>query len=324
MTHPIGEFLNNVTIGEAGAKENLLLFPLLSDTDAAPSYLLLDEALEQHVLEVMEATEGGIVNTILVRNTGEQAVLILDGEELVGAKQNRMVNATLLIPPQTKVEVPVSCVERGRWRYNAPQFEQSAVFGYASIRMQKSSQVSDNLKASMSFSADQGAIWEEIDRKHARMGSQSNTDALHDVYRDLGDELERLVEGLEPQPGQTGVSVFINNRFSCLDLFGHSETLRKVWPKLVRSYAMEALELKGQEPAKRKPDPNRILKLACEAECHTYPSVGRGTDVRLRARGIIGAGLVDEATLLHLSLFSNRGEAPRTRMAGPSRRGFAI
>jgi len=90
----------------AQVKDNLVIFPLVLDESLEPGYLLLDEALELGLLEVTEASPGGIVGEVLVRNMGEQPVLILDGEILVGAKQNRMVNTSVLslcsLPPQAQ------------------------------------------------------------------------------------------------------------------------------------------------------------------------------------------------------------------------------
>lgn len=49
------------------------------------------------------------------RNRGLDPAFLLDGEELVGAKQNRILNLSILVPGQTSLEIPVSCVEQSRW-----------------------------------------------------------------------------------------------------------------------------------------------------------------------------------------------------------------
>ncbi|MEW5762069.1 MAG: DUF6569 family protein [Bacillota bacterium] len=323
MEFNIGSLLDDLSWGEPEEKENMTLFPLFLKGDHPVSYLLLEEALAARVLEIGEVGDGGEVNTILAVNKGERPVLILDGEELVGAKQNRMVNATVLIPPRAAVKVPVSCVEMGRWQYGATRFERVGNFGYVTLRGRKAAQVADSLAAGYSFRADQGAIWAEIDRKQDGLLVASPTDALHDIYIGYRRELERCVEGLTPHPDQAGVAVFINDRFACLDLFGAPATLCAVWGKLIRSYAMEALEVKGRSRPGKQPDLARVLQAVREAECRTYPSVGQGTDLRLRGKDIVGAGLVDEGRVLHLSVFAGR-EADtgrrRTRMAGPRQR----
>ncbi|MEW6770285.1 MAG: DUF6569 family protein [Bacillota bacterium] len=320
MPFSLSELLGAVTVGEPQSRHNLCIFPLFVSTSSTLSYLLLEEALELGVLEVSEVSEAGSVNAVFVTNNGDAPVLILDGEELVGAKQNRILNVTVLIPPKKKVEVPVSCVERGRWRYRSPRFS-PGIFGYTTLRADKAAQVAENLATGGFFMADQGALWQEVDRKQVAMGVACPTDAVHDIYESYHDKLQEYVAGLQPQPEQAGVAVFINGRFSCLDLFNQPATLQKLWDKLLRSYALEALELKGRGTAKRKPELEPVLQAIREAEIREYPSVGQGTDIRLRGRGIVGAALVDEGNLLHLSVFATPAQTgSRSGIARPASR----
>jgi hypothetical protein len=319
----LGGFIEGVTFQEPTVKDNLAIFPLiLSGEHEPPVYLLLEEALRMGVLEVGEVSLQGTVSAVIVSNRADQSVLILDGEEILGAKQNRMVNATVLIPAKKKVKVPVSCVERGRWRYSAPTFSQVGTFGYSTLRRQKTQQVSANLEFGNEFAADQAAIWDEIDRKQACMGVSSDTNALYDVYKKYEEELENSVRGLEPVPGQSGLAVFIEGRFVCLDLFDHPETLRKLWRKLLKSYAMEAIEARGDRENAGEADLREVLGIIKASECSTYPSVGLGNAVRLRGPGIIGAGLIFNDKLLHLCVFgSDEQESDEDgRMGSPTSR----
>jgi len=84
--------------------------------------MTLDEALVGGLIEVTEVSQGGAVPELKVVNTSPRMVLILDGEELVGAKQNRIVNTTILVQAQSTTVIPVSCVEQGRWHYRSPRF----------------------------------------------------------------------------------------------------------------------------------------------------------------------------------------------------------
>ena len=63
---------------------------------------------------------------LMVENKGDMRVLFIEGEELVGAKQNRILNTSILVPAKSKTKIPVSCVERGRWRYHSPMFRHRA------------------------------------------------------------------------------------------------------------------------------------------------------------------------------------------------------
>ena len=169
--------------------------------------------------------------------------------------------------------------------------------------------------------ADQGALWREIDRIQVAMDVTCPTDAVHDIYESYHDKLQEYVAGLQPQSEQTGVAVFVNGRFSCLDLFSQPATLEKLWDKLLRSYALEVLELKGRGISKRKPEVEPVLRAIREAEIREYLSVGKGTDIRLRGRGIVGAALVDEGSLLHLSVFATPAQTgSRSGIARPGSR----
>ena len=76
------------------------------------------EALDAGLARVEEVSEGGSVPELRFTNSAAMPILIVDGEELVGAKQNRVANLTILAPAKTTIRIPVSCVEAGRWRYS--------------------------------------------------------------------------------------------------------------------------------------------------------------------------------------------------------------
>ena len=103
-----------IRVGQGIRHEALSVFPLLTDTDSSLEYLLSDEALGNDLIAVTEVSEAGSVPDLLVENKGDTRVLFLEGEELVGAKQNRMLNTTILVAARSKTRIPVSCVEQGR------------------------------------------------------------------------------------------------------------------------------------------------------------------------------------------------------------------
>ncbi len=305
MSFSMREFMNGVSLWEPQESENILIFPLFKEghVDQELSYLLLEEALEEDKLIVSEVSTEGTVNTINVENQAGQPILIFDGEELLGAKQNRILNATILISPKSKINIPVSCVEQGRWRYKTSAFNSSDYFAYSSLRRQKAEQVTDNLEMNRYYEADQGDIWHEIHRKQAKMKAESPTGAMNDIYRNYDKDIERIVSGIEHIPGQAGVAVFINGGFACMDLFDTPEILKKIWSKLLSSYAMEALEYLNEERLTEKPDINKVIKAVSESRFQEYPSPGMGTNIRIKGEKIIGAGLFYEQWLFHLSIF---------------------
>ena len=118
--------------------------------------------MEGQLLTVTEVTEGGTVPELKVINRGEKPVLLLDGEELSGAKQNRVLNTTILLKEKSETVIPVSCTEHGRWSYRSSHFEESGHIMSAKLRRVKNASVHENLKAVHAFRSDQGAVWDEI------------------------------------------------------------------------------------------------------------------------------------------------------------------
>jgi len=332
MAKTLNNLSGRLKVGEPQVSGRLTIYPLFfSGSENAGEekdpeqkevrYLLLEEALDKGTFEVGEISESGSVNTIVVTNQTGEPVLILDGEELLGAKQNRMVNATIMVAAG-KTIIPVSCVEQGRWRYEDVKFSKSEAFGYSSLRRQKAEQVSCSLETGTEFKADQSAIWEEIERSSNNLGTESPTGAMHETYSSRKDELRDLADSFEYLPGQVGIVVYINNRFSCLDLFDKSKTLEKLWTRLLKSYALESLNTRGRFLKNPRPEPAELKKAIETSEYLTYPSVSMGQDLRLTGPGIIGAGLVVDEELVHLSIFpaTEKERHSRSNIQTPQRR----
>jgi hypothetical protein len=108
-------------LGEPTVFAGLALMPLTNLSDPGLEYVGLDEALSLG-FSVSEIDTDGAVNRILARNPLSAAVLLFEGEELVGAKQNRVLDRTVVVPAETTTPIAVNCVERGRWGYQGTQF----------------------------------------------------------------------------------------------------------------------------------------------------------------------------------------------------------
>ena len=73
-------------------------------------------------MQISEIGEAGSVPELTLTSTADRPVLLLDGEELIGAKQNRILNTSVLVAAGATLTLPVSCVEHGRWRYARRDF----------------------------------------------------------------------------------------------------------------------------------------------------------------------------------------------------------
>ena len=88
-------------------------------------YLTLGEAIKTKTVHIEEISEQGSVPEILFENSDDVPVLLLDGQELIGAKQHRILNLTILVPARSTLAIPVSCVEGGRWHWSRRDFAES-------------------------------------------------------------------------------------------------------------------------------------------------------------------------------------------------------
>ena len=146
MQNIINEYIGGLKLGRKQSYKNMTVFALLSDYNADCDYLTLDEALTGNLIDVVEKDEAGTVPELKVVNKSDRMVLILDGEELVGAKQNRIVNTTILIAGKTTTVIPVSCVEQGRWSYKSDKFYSEKRLMSSKLRSKKADQVKHSLK----------------------------------------------------------------------------------------------------------------------------------------------------------------------------------
>ena len=115
----VAKLLATILTGEPVTHGALAVIPLLANLDD-PDWLTLDEAGDR--ARVTEVSEAGSVPFLQVANGADRPLRLVDGEELIGAKQNRILNTTVLVAAHAEVTIPVSCVERGRWGYRGREF----------------------------------------------------------------------------------------------------------------------------------------------------------------------------------------------------------
>ncbi|NDV61428.1 hypothetical protein G0Q06_03090 [Puniceicoccales bacterium CK1056] len=334
--HPI----NRIDVREPVTVQNLTLFPLYLSQTGGPEYISSSEALEDHGMVVKEVSDDGAVPNLLVENPSSHCVLLLDGEELRGAKQNRIVNTTLLLAARSRTVIPVSCTESGRWSYDSPTFSHSKTVMPAKARRKKTRSVSASLASMANYTSDQGEVWNEVDELHAKVGSYSATSAMSDAYEQMRADLESAIGKIPVQEGQFGLLAMINNKPVGLDLISRKQVYQVLHSQLVKSYAMEAIAARrdpqaSSAPGKTdKPDPDQNALLAAKAfleRCAAikgdpFDSVALGTDWRFVSDSIVGSGLEVDDAWVHMAYFVDEAESHRqsSRLPGtiarPSRR----
>jgi hypothetical protein len=309
----IGPELEIFSIGTPQHFRHVTVFPLLHPAPRDPFYLTLDEALAQGCVQVTEVSKGGRVPELRLVNRGDLPILLLDGEELVGAKQNRVLNLTILAPAQSEVVIPVSCVEQGRWSEASADFCASPRVHFAAGRAAKVASVSERLAEGQGAVSDQSEVWHNIAGKAARMNLRSETGAMADLFHHAGQDIEAYVQAFSATPGQAGAIFALGGRVVGLEVLFSPDTFAKLLPKLIRSYALDAIEIPGDHsPLPPADSAVSFLRQVAAAEVREFPAVGLGKTLRLQTNGIVGVGLWAEEALVHLAAFRHQGPGGRT------------
>ncbi len=310
----INDTLMDVLVGDPAFYRNLAVFPLLSGKDSRFEYLTLDEALKSGLAEVAEVSESGSVPELRFVNRAEKDVLLVDGEELVGAKQNRVLNLTILVGAGHTVSIPVSCVESGRWQYRSRKFSSGGKTLYSRARARKMADVSFSMEERASRRSDQGEIWADIAAKSERMAACCDTGAMDAMY-DLNTEHLRAYSGtLKPVENQAGAVFVVNGKVAGLELFDSAATFARLMDKLVESFAMDALEEPANEAAALDVQVVReFLERLKTAKASEHLAVDLGTDVRMSGEKLVGGALVLDGEVVHLAAFNLDADAPRAR-----------
>jgi hypothetical protein len=309
----VAEFLEGMVLGEGRSYGGITAFPLHHPRKGGPRYLSLQAALEQGLLEVGEKNAGGSVPELMVANRAERPVLMLDGEELVGAKQNRVLNATILVAAGAEMVIPVSCTEAGRWSYRSARFEASPYVMPRRARRDKTASVQSNLEMGLGFLSDQREVWENVDRMSTVLQAASPTQAMREIIDSRQEDLRGFLDSLNPVPGQKGLLVFLGREPVGLDILSREDAYRQLHPKLMRSYAVDVLlEEKGsggEAPGFTEAKGFLEELLSCGEE--RYKSPGLGWDHRFKAPRALGSALVWRRRVVHAAFFRTEARAER-------------
>jgi hypothetical protein len=319
----LGDDLNKIEVGEMQQFRTLAVYPLFRPTNAFenPGYVLLDDGIAAGTARVMEVDGGGSVPELRFENLADSPVLLVDGQELVGAKQNRVVNLTILAPGKSTIVIPVSCVEAGRWSPMSAEFKSSDQFMYSSARANRASQVTQAMRAEGTRRSDQVAVWDDIASTAARLSVHSPTAAMSAIFERNAFDIEEFVRAFRVLPGQAGIVCCTSNGIG-FDLFDAPVTLLKLFPKLLRSYALDALGVTSSAPA-TKAEVVHYLQMAAGSELFVDAAVGLGKDVRFSCTSLTGAALWAVGRYVHVCGFRRAGLSTptfRSRMAGPRQR----
>jgi len=311
-----------VRLGDPKSTGGLTLIPVFHEGPAS-DYVLFSEAIACGNVRISEVDDYGDVPVLTVENRADHPLLLVQGEIFAGMKQSRVINATVMVAPGSTVEIPVSCVEAGRWHEETSEAHRGEFNLSPRVRAQMAPEVAYNLRTSGSYEADQSAVWDGVAACLDESGVASPTNSYSDLGRQRRVEIEKFLSGVEPLPGQKGAVAFVGKQPVCMDVFDRSSTLAMLWSGLVGSYFADAVAATpgGEHLAVSRT--SEFLGCVQTAQATQHAGVGLGHNVVMTQAAVSGNALVMGDAVVHLAAFMEditKWVGPR--FTSPSRRGI--
>ncbi|MCB0636767.1 MAG: hypothetical protein KDC54_09135 [Lewinella sp.] len=243
-------------------KDGLRLVPITATDDfiaghaAVAQYKALPEALTNEHFRITEKLpygrfeDAGAVNNLTVQNKTEETVFLMQGEIVRGGNQDRVIAQDMVIPPRTITDVPVFCVEHGRWTYrDQPESVSEAdekVFAFRGYYNVAASPVRRSVQ-----SGSQQAVWAEVAALTSLHGAASSTSAYaglessEDFVAQRQDYERFFSDKLADNEHIVGFVALYEGQVIGADVFAHPRLLNQLYPALLTSYITDAVS--GQE-----------------------------------------------------------------------------
>jgi hypothetical protein len=221
----------------------------------------------RHITPAMQH-DSAEVNRLVLINNSKHPLLLLAGEIVTGGKQDRVIGKDRIVPPESDpVDLSVFCVEPGRWVATSDHFGTSGTtYGSGSAGgigggVYRGVMAQPSVRAKAMGDKDQNQVWAEVRKQQQAMETvevaasaapvpttsyarvMENKDVkekVDEVARPIEQNYQSLIKQLRDHKA-VGVVVAVNGRIIWSDVFASTELLEKYWPKLVRSYASEAV-----------------------------------------------------------------------------------
>jgi hypothetical protein len=198
---------------------------------------------------------------------------------------------SILVGAGSKLKIPAKCVEQGRWGYRSRRFAPAPHAAHPELR---------RIRHDLGHPSQQD-VWAEIGAKSARLGTHSATGAAEAMYVQRATSLDEYLQALPRLDGQAGAIVGIAGELVCLDFVSRSEVFAGLYLKLLRGYALSAIERPLDKPLRRR-DLGRFLGELELATRQRRPAVGLGEEGVLTEYAV-GSELTVDGEVVALSAF---------------------
>lgn len=267
----------------------------------------LNELLKTKEVEICEVSDSGNVNNIIVNNLSSYFLFMLDGDILRGAKQNRILNTSVLVSPNNKLNIPVSCVESGRWSNYSRDFNSSEYTVTSDFRAKKSSSVNKNYNSKKSYQTDQSHIWDIVKEEMCLKKVISDSDDYEAVYKKHSNTLK---DKFKPAEGANGMAIFYGTKILNADIFGTEKLYKQYFERIINAASLN-LQRKSTISSLTEQHAINILHkkiyYAEESIISNDKAAGEGKEMRFENDKFSGFELTYNDSLIHYTLLSKRG-----------------
>jgi hypothetical protein len=228
-------------------KGNLTVFLIHGkDKIKGQTFITLQEALVQKKVIVRETRS---VNELSIENVSGEEVYVQSGDIVKGGQQDRMLVVDLILPPRSgKIPIAAFCVENGRWSRRGTE-EVSTFNSSANVVASREVKLAAKAKGS------QGDVWREVavaqDKLSANTGTRVNGAASptsfqlalenKEVQTSADSYVKALAGIVDGKPNVIGYAFAINGKINSADVYASSQLFKKLWPKLLKASAIEAV-----------------------------------------------------------------------------------
>ena len=261
---------------------------------------------------VIEELDDAQIPTLSAYNPTKKPVLIVEGEHFLGGKQNRTINVTVLLAAMKKTEIPVSCLEQGRWGRRRA-YARARSHAPSRVRAAKLEGVNMSMQSGGSRHGDQRAVWGAVNNvlnnlnERSETAAASDADAVYDREGALA-AAARDLAARGPLSGQCGLAVSCGSRLTAIELFGAPDLLKAHWSPLVRSHLLERPVSEGRASARAVLS---LIRRLGWLSSKNSPGVGLGVEQHVKDKRVVAQALTLEGSVVHCSAFTRNGSGTR-------------
>jgi hypothetical protein len=303
---PLHGRVDKLSLAQPLTHGNLTIYPVLSDEKPlAKPVLTIDQAFKRQKLTVTEEGSAQVPQIAVSKAAGEH-IFVMTGEMFIGARQDRISKHDAILPSSKgRFELPVYCVEQGRWS------------GGNSFRS-GNNVATQSLRKTAVRKKSQSEVWSKVSSKTSQVKAQTATQTMQATYQSALFKkkspayLKVFAKLPKRYPRSVGALVVINKAIVSFDVFVTHGLFTGLWPKLIKAFVLDAIDphFKGS-PYHHERSRAFFARLSA-ARFKKSKSPGMGEEFLIASPDITGSVLVAKNRLVHFALFPEKEEKIRS------------